>query len=206
MACAAHGQDMLIEQIAGQVVVRKAFDEEKVLTSRQVFEVGSLQTHENLLKVELQVKLYDEDGSLSETYLTQYICEPDHSEVLLSVFPFARKGDAEYVIDASSLGFSSLYDFEPGDKMMEDLSLEMFIESGLLGFFGSRNKLSLTDRRLSNNQAGYTLKSNLTIEAYLWGLKMKTIRYRVTEKLDADKKLLSQVFMAEDGSYFLMNY
>ena len=202
----AYGQDMLIEQIAGKEITRSAYNKEKELISKQVFKVGPMQDNDNRLRVELQVNLFDRDGNLSKSYTTQYVCEPGKSAVLLSVFPFARKADAEYVIDASSPGFKRLYDFEPDDNILEDLSLEMSIESGLLGFFGSKNIMSITERKLSQNKNGFTLKSNITIKAYLWGMKVKTIRYKVTEKLDPNKQLLNQMFMAEDGSYFLMNY
>lgn len=203
MAC---GQDMLIEQIAGKEVVRKAFNAEKELISKQVFKVGELQTKGNKLTVELQVTLFDEDGKLKEKYYTQYTCKPDKSDVLITVFPFARKNDAEYVIGTSSTNFKNLYDFKPGEKTLEDLSMEMSIESGVLSFFGSKNLLILTDRNLSLNEDGFTLKSTLTIESYLWGVKVKTISYQLTEKLDKNRSLLNQKFNNEGDSYFLMNY
>src|SRR5680860_532965 len=184
------GQEMLIEQIAGKEVIRQSFNAAKELTSKQVFQVGQLQTKGNQLVVRLQVSLYDKDLKLTDQYITKYTCEPDKSDILLSVFPFARKGDAEYIIEASSSGFTKLYDFSPVTKKLEDLSLEMSVESGILSFFGSKNLLSLTERRLRKNENGYTLQSQMTIEAYLWGLKVKTIRYRITEKLDHNRALL----------------
>ncbi len=199
-------QDMLIEQIAGKEVVRQSFNTAKELTSKQVFQVGQLQTKGNQLVVRVEVSLFDEDLELTDKYITKYTCEPDESDVLLTVFPFARKGDAEYVIEASSTGFKKLYYFSADAKKLEDLSLEMSVESGILSFFGSKNILSLTERRLHKNDSGYTLQSQMTIEAYLWGLKVKTIRYQVTEKLDQNRTLLSQVFIDKDGSYFLVDY
>lgn len=197
---------MLIEQIAGKEIVRKAFNEEKELTSKQVFKVGELQTKGNKLTVEFQVNLFDTDGKLSEKYFTQYTCKPDKSNVLLTVFPLAGKGDAEYVIKTSSTGFKRLYDFETGDNTLEDLSMEMSMKSGLLGFFGSKNRITLTNRRVFKTAGDFHLYSQLTIKAYLWGLKVKTIQYTVKEKLNANRTLLSQKFMAEDGSYFLVEY
>ena len=52
----------------------------------------------------------------------------------------------------------------------------------------------------------YILTSDLTVEAYLWGVRVKSIQYRVTERLDQEKSLISQNFKNEDGSYFLINY
>lgn len=202
----ACSQDMLIEQIAGKVVVRKAFNEEKELTSKQVFKVGELQTKGNKLTVEFQVNLFDTNGKLVEKYFTQYTCKPDKSNVLLTVFPLAGKGDAEYVIKSSSPGFKRLYDFETGDNTLEDLSMEMSMKSGILGFFGSKNRITLTNRRVYKTAGDFHLYSQLTIKAYLWGLKVKTIQYTVKERLNANRTLLSQKFMAEDGSYFLVEY
>ncbi len=206
MSYLAFGQDMLIEQIAGKEVVRQSFNTAKELTSKQVFQAGPLQTKGNQLVVRVQVSFFDEDLELTDKYITKYTCEPDESDVLLTVFPFARKGDAEYVIEASYAGFKKLYDFSDDAEKLEDLSLEMSVESGILSFFGSKNLLSLTERRLRKNDSGYSLQSQMTIEAYLWGLKVKTIRYGVTEKLDQNRTLLSQMFMDEDGSYFLVDY
>tara|TARA_R110001592_G_scaffold68626_1_gene210278 strand:- start:35902 stop:36558 length:657 start_codon:yes stop_codon:yes gene_type:complete len=202
----AYGQDMLIEQIAGKEVVRKTFNDDKELTAKQVFKVGELQTTGNQLSVQLQVSLFDEDGELEDKYLTKFTCEPGKSDVLLAVFPFARQGNAEYVIEASSPGFKRLYDFDADDKTLPNLSLEMSIESGVLSFFGSKSVVAISDRKVSTSSSGFTLTSRLTIKAYMWGLKVKTITYQVTEKLDKNQRLISQVFREEDGSYFLMNY
>lgn len=202
----AWGQDMLIEQIAGKEVVREAFNADKKLISKQVFKVGKLQTKGSKLAVELQVSLLNENGKLVEKYFTQYTCEPGKSDVLLTVFPFARKGDAKYVIETSSPGFKNLYGFEPGEKTLADLSMEMSIKSGLLGFFGSKNRVNLSKRMVNKTAGGFDLQSQLTVEAYLWGLKVKTIRYILTEKLDNNRTLLSQKFTAKDNSYFLMKY
>ena len=46
-----NGQDMLIEQIAGKKIIRKAFNDDKELISRQVFIVGELQTNDKILTV-----------------------------------------------------------------------------------------------------------------------------------------------------------
>tara|TARA_R110002124_G_scaffold252767_1_gene418192 strand:- start:159 stop:815 length:657 start_codon:yes stop_codon:yes gene_type:complete len=202
----ANGQDMLIEQIAGKEVVRKAFNTDKELTAKQVFRVGELQTTGNQLSVQLQVNLFDEEGNLKDKYLTQYTCEPGKSDVLLAVFPFARQGNAAYVIEASSPGFKRLYDFDADDRKLENLSLEMSVESGILSFFGSKSIITINDRIVSTTGRGFTLTSRLTVKAYMWGVNVKTITYQVTEKLDKKRRLISQVFLEEDGSYFLMNY
>lgn len=202
----ANGQDMLIEQIAGKEVVRKAFNTDKELTAKQVFRVGELQTTGNQLSVQLQVNLFDEEGNLKDKYLTQYTCEPGKSDVLLAVFPFARQGNAAYVIEASSPGFKRLYDFDADDRKLENLSLEMSVESGILSFFGSKSIITINDRKVSTTGSGFTLTSRLTVKAYMWGVNVKAITYQVTENLDKKRRLISQVFLEEDDSYFLMNY
>lgn len=203
---AAIGQEMLIEQVAGKEVVRTTYNERDELTSKQVFEVSPLSTNGDRLSVELGVRLYNSDGNLTDIYTTQYTCEPPEADILLTVFPSAQKKDAEFVIEASSPGFRRLYDIDPGEKTMKDLNLEMSLESGMLGFFGSKSLFSLTDRSIESEENGYTLKSTLTIEAYLLGLRVKTVRYRVTEKLDTDYRLLNQMFRTGDGPYFTIKY
>ncbi|NEV94436.1 hypothetical protein G3567_09810 [Psychroflexus sp. YR1-1] len=197
---------MLIEQIADKKIVRKVFDEEKELKSKQFFDVGELKSSGDKLSVNLQVKIFDEDGKLEEKYFTHYTCKPEKSDVLLNVFPFAQRGDAKYVIEASSYGFKNLYQFKAEEKKLKDLSLKMSVESGMLGFFGSKNKIKLSHRRVNKTASGFDLQSHLTIKVYMMGLNIKTESYQVTEKLNDNKILLSQEFMSEDGSYFLMNY
>lgn len=199
-------QDMLVEQIAGKEIVRENFNDEGNLSDRQIFEVGKLETNSGKFSVEIEVKLFDEDNEFEEKYMTEYTCEPSKSEVLLNVFQFARKRDAEYVVETSSPGFKNLYDFNFRDKVLDNLKITMSVQSGMLSLFGSRNVLSLIDRKLSKKEDGFTLKSTLLIEAYLGGFKVRTKSFQVIENFDQNRLLKSQLFKTESEGYFMVHY
>lgn len=199
-------ENMLIVQIAGRDIVRKSYNEADDQISKQKFSISNLDTVKGYLSVEIRVLVFDEKEKLTDSYTTVYVCKPDESNVLVTVFPFARKNDAEYVIEASSPGFKELYDFSDDAKKLNDLSLEMSIKSGLLGFFGSKNRISIKNRNLEMKSGNYILTSDLMLDAYLWGIRVKSIQYHVTEKLSAERWLTEQKFKNEDKSYFLINY
>ena len=46
----------------------------------------------------------------------------------------------------------------------------------------------------------------MTIKAYLLGIRIKKIKYKVTEYLTTQGILQKQIFKENDGSYFTMNY
>jgi len=203
----SYGQDdMLIEQIAGRDIVRTSYNEASDQISKQKFNISNLDTVKEYLSVKIKVLLFDEKEKLTDSYTTVYVCKPDESNVLVTVFPFTLKNDAEYVIEASSPGFKELYDFPDNAKKLNDLSLEMSVKSGLLGFFGSKNRISINNRNLEMKTGNYILTSDLMLDAYLWGIRVKSIQYQVIERLDSKKSLISQKFKNEDGSYFLINY
>lgn len=199
-------ENMLIEQIAGRDIIRTGYNEVGEQISKQKFNISYLDTVKGYLSVDIRVLLFDEKEKLTDSYTTVYVCKQDESNVLVTVFPFARENDVEYEIDVSSPGFKKLYDFSDNAKKLNDLSLEMSVKSGLLGFFGSKNKISIRNRSLEIKSGNYILTSGLMFEAYLWGVRVKSIRYRVTERLDQEKSLIGQKFKNEDGSYFIINY
>lgn len=202
-----HGQNnMLIEQIADRDIIRKGYNESGDQTSKQKFSISSLDTIKGFLSVKIRVSLFDEKDMLSGSYTTNYVCKPNESNVLVTVFAFAQQNNAEYVIEASSPEFKELYDFSDNAGKLNDLNVEMSIKSGLLGFFGSNNQILIKNRSLEMETDNYILKSDLTVEAYLWGIRVKSIRYRLTERLDAKGLLTGQKFKNEDGNYFLISY
>ncbi|QGY45816.1 hypothetical protein GM418_19700 [Maribellus comscasis] len=201
------GQDnMLIEQIAGRDIIRKGYNEAGDQISKQKFSISNLDTVDGFLSVKIRVSLFDKKDKLTDSYTTDYVCKPDESNVLVTVFPFARQNDAEYVIETSSPEFKELYDFSDNAKKLNDLSVEMSVKSGLLGFFGSKNRISIKNRSLEMETGNYILTSDLTVEAYLWGIRVKSIQYEVIEMLNAEKFLMRQKFQNKSGSFFIVNY
>jgi len=81
------------------------------------------------------------------------------------------------------------------------------VESGVLNFLGSKNLVTIKDRKQERMESGEVrVFSNARIEAYLLGLKIKTISYSVEEYLTGNSTLKQQIFKEKNGSYFTMNY
>ncbi len=205
ISCQAQ-ENMLIKKIAGKEIVRTGYDESGELISKQKFSISNLDTKDGYLSAKISVLLFDEKDILTGSYTTVYVCKPDESDILVTVFSLASQNNAEYVIETSSTDFKGLYNFPENIKKLNDVDFEMSVKSGLLSFFGSKNRVSIKKRTLEMENADYILKSDLTVEAYLWGIRVKTISYVVIEKLDSEKSFISQVFRNDDGSYFSINY
>jgi hypothetical protein len=141
---------------------------------------------------------------LSSVYSTTYQCNPDDENVLLSVFTFNPK-EQKVSVSAKSGDFKRFYDLD-ANKMLRSLDLALYIESGLLNFLGSKNSISINNRFLSKNEQGWDISENIRIKAYLLGIKIKTIDYKVMEYLTKDGLLRKQVFKQSNGDYFTIAY
>ncbi len=84
--------------------------------------------------------------------------------------------------------------------------MKLSFDSGILNFFGSKNNIKIYNRKLTTGPNTKTLTSQIEIKAYLLGIKVKTIRYKVMEFFDENSNLIRQEFREKDGSYFTMSY
>ncbi|HNP94367.1 MAG TPA: hypothetical protein PKJ63_02020 [Cyclobacteriaceae bacterium] len=199
-------KEMFIEQIAGKTVTRENFDKEGKLKNTQIFLIGELQRKNDVYKVQVTTKLYDENNEMKKKYTTSYWCEPNEFDVLINVFPFANPNKVETKVVITSKDFRQLYDLSGGDKL-KDIHLKLSVESGVLNFLGSKNLVTIRDRQQEKMESGEVrVYSNARIEAYLLGLKIKTISYSVEEYLIGNSTLEQQIFKEKNGSYFTMNY
>lgn len=195
-------QDMLIEQMAGKTIVRKNFDKDSQLIDKQIFRISNIEKSINTYSVEITTELYNKDGSLDEKYKTNYSCKPDQSSVLLIVYPFFAPKSKKIGIEAQSDDFRNMYDL----NNLKDVHLKLSFDSGILSFFGSKNNIKIYNRKLVSGFDTKTLNSQVDIEAYFLGIKVKTIKYKVIEIFDLNRNLISQKFKSKDGSYFTMSY
>lgn len=199
-------KEMFIEQIAGKKVIRENFDKEGELKGTQVFEIGALRRKGDIYRVEVTTELYDENKRLKKKYTTSYRCNPNEFDVLINVFPFANPNKVETSVAVTSKDFQQLYDFRGGDKL-KDIHLKMNVESGVLNFLGSKSLVTIKDReqeKMENNEL--RVFSNIRVEAYVLGLKIKTINYSVEEYFAGSTTLKQQIFKEKSGAYFIMNY
>tara|TARA_R110002124_G_C8963856_1_gene514283 strand:- start:3687 stop:4370 length:684 start_codon:yes stop_codon:yes gene_type:complete len=203
----SYGQEkeMLIEQIAGKKIVRKNFDKNGNPQGMQIFLTGELKRERETYTVEVLVELYDEKNQLDEKYTTTYKCNPREFDVLLNVFPFTDPGDEKIKVDVTSEDFKQLYDLQSSSKL-KDIHLKMSVESGVLSFFGSKSLVTIKNRQSKKENGRINISSDAVVEAYVMGLKIKTINYTVEEYLTESLVLQRQKFTEDDGAYFTMTY
>lgn len=199
------GKEMLIEQIAAKKIIRENFDENGKLKGTQVFLMGELKRKDNIYEVDVVTELYDENMKQIRKYTTSYTCNPDEYDVLINVFPFTNPNKTEIKVNVTSNNFQRLYDLTEDGKL-EDIHLKMSVESGVLNFLGSKSMVTIKNRQREVENGEVKIISDATIEAYILGLKFKTIDYSVEEHLSQSFTLKQQIFKNKDGSYFTMNY
>ena len=198
-------KEMFIEQIAGRKIVRENFDKNGDLKGKQIFIIGALKQDGETYKVDIVTEMYDEDGQLDEKYTTTYRCNPNAFDVLLNVFPFTDPNNKKIKIEVTSADFQQLYELSKGEKL-NDLHLKMSVESGVLSFFGSKSLVTLKNRKKKVVNQSVKIRSEAVIEAYVMGIRIKTLNYVVEEYLTTDFVLQRQRFTENDGAYFTMNY
>jgi hypothetical protein len=198
-------KEMFIEQIAKKRIVRENYDQNGDLQSKQIFLTGELEQEGKTYRIKVITELYDESGRLTEKYTTTYQCNPNEFDVLLNVFPFADPRDAKITVDVTSKDFKQLYDLQRSPEL-RDIHLKMSIESGILSFFGSKSLITIKDRDKRTENGNLVIRSKAVIEAYMMGLKIKTINYSVEEYLTENFVLQRQKFIQDDGTYFTMEY
>jgi len=199
------GKEMFIEQIAGKKIVRENFDKNGDLQGKQIFLIGKLIQDAGIYKVDVVTELYNKSGELDEKYSTTYKCSPKDFDVLLNVFPFTDPNDKKIKVDVTSKDFKQLYEIG-NDEDLKDIHLKMRVESGLLSFFGSKSLITIKDRERKLVNTSIIINSKVVIVAYMMGIKIKTIKYRIEEYLTGNFILQRQKFTEDDGAYFTMEY
>ncbi|MDQ6903506.1 MAG: hypothetical protein M3139_10895 [Bacteroidota bacterium] len=200
----AQDKEMFIEQIAGKTITRESFQSDGKLLGKQEFIAEKLQQTAKNFIVNINTKIYDDAGKLKSTYTTAYSCKPGESDVLLSVFTINPKNQ-KISVSVNSGDFKKLYDLNPGE-MMNSLNLTMYVETGILNFLGSKNKVEIANRQLTKENSYWKITEKITIKAYLLGIRIKTITYNVTEYLTTSGQLENQVFKETNGDYFTIIY
>ncbi|MBS1919237.1 MAG: hypothetical protein JST17_03185 [Bacteroidetes bacterium] len=200
----AQDKEMFIEQIANKNITRESFKSNGKLTGKQEFFAQRLKQAGSDYSLNIDTKIYDEGLRLKSTYTTQYRCKPGEANVLLSVFTVNPKKQ-KISVSVNSGDFKKLYNLNPYE-MMSNLSLTMYVETGILNFLGSKNKVEITNRKLTKDNNYWKVSEKINIKAYLLGIRIKTISYYVTEYLSVTGQLEKQIFKEEGGDYFIITY
>lgn len=203
-AVCAQDKEMFIEQIAGKTIIRESFKNNNKFLGKQEFIAEKLQQNGKDFKVNINTKIYDEALNLKSTYITAYQCKPGESDVLLSVFTVNPRKQ-KISVSVNSGDFKKLYDLN-SYEMLNSINLTMYVETGILNFLGSKNKVEIADRQLTRENSYWKITEKITIKAYLLGIRIKTITYNVTEYLTTSGQLEKQVFKEPNGDYFTIIY
>jgi len=203
-ALSAQDKEMFIEQIAGKTITRESFQSNGKLIGKQEFLAERLQQSGKDFTVNIGTKIYDEALTLKSSYTTAYRCKPGESDVLLSVFTVNPKKQ-KISVSVNSGDFKKLYDLN-SYEMLNSINLTMYVETGILNFLGSKNKVEIADRQLTKENSYWKITEKITIKAYLLGIRIKTITYNVTEYLTTSGQLEKQVFKEPNGDYFTIIY
>lgn len=198
-------KEMFIEQIAQKRIVRENYDQNGDLQGKQIFLTGELEQQGKTYRIKVITELYDESGRLTEKYTTTYQCNPNEFDVLLNVFPFTDPDDEKIKVDVTSEDFQQLYQLGKGEELKE-IHLKMSVESGVLSFFGSKSLVTIKNRKKEVVDQSVKISSEAVIEAYMMGIRIKTINYVVEEYLTNDFVLQRQQFTEDDGAWFTMKY
>jgi len=196
---------MFIEQIANKRIVREKFDQNGGLLGKQVFFTGELEQEGKNYLIKVITELYDASSQLTEKYTTTYQCKRNEFEVLLNVFPFTDPNDEKIRVDVTSEDFQRLYELGKGVALI-DIQLKMSVESGMLSFFGSKSLVTIKNRKKEVEDQSIKISSEAVIEAYIMGIRIKTIIYVVEEYLTENFVLQRQKFTEDNGAYFTMKY
>ena len=200
----AQDKEMLIEQIADKTITRESFKSDGKLLGKQEFIAEKLQQTGKNFIVNISTKIYDDAGKLKSIYTTAYSCKPGESDVLLSVFTVNPKKQ-KISVSVNAGDFKKLYELN-SYEMLNSISLTMYVETGILNFLGSKNKVEIANRRLTKENNYWKITEKITIRAYLLGIRIKTITYDVTEYLTTSGQLEKQVFKETNGDYFTIIY
>jgi len=200
----AQEKAMLIEQIEGKKITRETFDKKGKLIGKQIFTAGKMTRSGGNFFINIKTELYDKSQKLEETYTTSYECRPGEADVLLSVFAINPK-KRKVKVSVKSGDFKKLYALGAND-MVRNMSLTMYVESGILNFLGSKNNVAVTNRVLTKENNNLKITEKISIKAYLMGIRVRTINYDVTEYLMLSGLLQKQVFRQTNGDYFTVTY
>ena len=200
----AQDKVMLIEQIAGKTITRENFESSGKLTGKQVFIAEKMEQAGGDYFVKIKTNIYDEAEKFESTYSTTYQCRTEESNVLLTVFTISPKKQ-KISVSVKSGDFKKLYDLNPND-MLRSLSLTMYVETGILNFLGSKNKVSIINRTLTKENSYWMITEKIIIKAYILGIRIKTITYNVIEYLTTSGLLEKQIFKESNGDYFTITY
>ncbi len=196
-------EGMLISQIDSNRYYRKNFDGNDKLISYQSIEVGSLKKDDQKIEAKLTVVTYDADDNMKGASQTVITCDPEASEVMMGIFPFAG-GATNKSLKIELPKSGALYPAGWREKeVLGDYTFQMKFEGGAAGFFGTESSVEFSDRKVSQQGNGvFRISGEMTLKAYVLGIRISTINYDYSEDFEKEAGIVWQKFTEGNGNYF----
>ena len=196
-------EGMLIFQIDGNRYFRKNFDGNDKLISYQSIEVGSLKKDDQKIEAKLTVVTYDADDNMKGASQTVITCDPEASEVMMGIFPFAG-GATNKSLKIELPKSGALYPAGWREKeVLGDYTFQMKFEGGAALFFGTESSVEFSDRKVSQQGNGvFRISGKMTLKAYVLGIRISTINYDYSEDFEKETGIVRQKFLEGNGNYF----
>ncbi len=210
-ALAQDTQEMPLFLIEGSRYARQSFDVNGDLERSQRLEISRLSRREESLEVQVTLYGSEENGQTPDTVRTTIQCRIREANMVMNVLslilPEGRR------VSVRVTGGEVLYPFRPPvPDTLEDVTLEVRVKQGIVGFLGGKSRMHFRNRRLQpstfssvpEEKVYYTITEDLHVNFYALGIKVRERSYRVEETIQPDLGLVRHVLRAPDGSYVLL--
>lgn len=194
---------MLIFQIDGNRYFRKNFNGKNKLMSYQSIEVGSLKKDDQKIEAKLTVITYDADDNMKGASQTVISCNPDASEVMMGIFPFAG-GATNKSLKIALPKNKKLYPSDwQGKNSLDDFDFQLKFQDGAAGFFGTESQVVFSERKVVKIDEGtFRISGKMKLKAYVIGINISTINYDYWEEIKNGVGIVRQKFSESNGNYF----
>lgn len=200
----AVAQRMPLALVEGSRYTRLTTDAQSQEEACQNLTVGRLATEGTELVATLAVSPCD--SAAGESAQSTIRCRIEDAEMVMNAVALLGPEGRDVAVRAT--GAAVLYpDLPARPTALDDVALDVTVESGTLGFLGGRSRIDLTERRASPEAAGatresgaYTVTEAVRLRAYVLGIRVKDRRYRAEHTLLPDGRLVRQVLTDADGT------
>ncbi|MCB9326427.1 MAG: hypothetical protein H6571_22000 [Lewinellaceae bacterium] len=193
---------MLIFQVDGNRYKRSNFNKQAKLINYQIIEVGKVKKEGEKIETKMTVITYEPDGTLRDASQTNLVCSPESKQVLMGVFPFAgKKSKRSLVVDMEDGAIMYPSGWRQLSKL-NDFNFSLNFKDGVVGFFGTKSNISITNRKVMPLENSFRVSGEMSIRAYVIGIKVTSIEYKYFEEIDMEKGIIKQKFTDKIGDYF----
>lgn len=213
-ACAAgpgQAPSTLMEAVAGRVYLRTVHDAGGEIVEVSRLGVGVLRRLEDgRVAVPVELTSRSPGGDWSPTSRFRWICEPEATDMLMSVFAAGSRRESSeprdgwrFAVEGPAVRYPARA--SPG-TVLDDVVLRLRTGEGMASLFRKRIVVRLVDRRVRADQtavdgSGYVIESDVDATAYWFGVPARRWQFRSVEWVRPGVGLVRQRVTFEDGGH-----